>query len=159
MTTLSSDRLAEVTLAALERIAFICGEPAPVDTDALGQAPHAAAIRYRGSCSGTVSVRADDEFLRLLASGLLGMEPDESVDAQTCVDTIKELTNIVTGLVVVELGGLERTIAIGLPETLASAQTAPILAADAPGQTCCLDCEGHKLFVTWTPDASTPAVN
>ena len=149
MSTLTPERLAELTAQALERTAFMMADQTEPNDSALGSATRCARIRYAGPSSGTVVLRTGDEFLRALASNLLGVEP-EAIDMATCgEDAMKELTNIVGGSVVLELGGRDCTYSLGLPSLSACPTGTPEAA-----QTCCLDCEGQLLFVTWEPDAT-----
>jgi CheY-specific phosphatase CheX len=150
MNTLTPDRLAELTVVALERTAFMMADPIAVDAVAMAATSRNATIRYSGPGSGALTLRTTDGFLRGLASSLLGVEP-EAIELESCgQDAIKELTNIVGGSVVMELGGSDCTYSLGLPELLAPTPAAPRAAS---ARSCCLDCEGQLLFVIWTPDA------
>lgn len=147
MTQLSADRIAELTIRALERTAFIMAEP----TDQVIDAPtRAASIRYHGPDAGTVTVQTTDDFLRCLASGLLGAEPD-SVDVEIeGADALRELANVLGGSVITELGGKDCTYSLGLPTTIPPGDSP---ANAETSHTCRLDCEGQLLIVTWSPDS------
>jgi len=148
MKTLTPDRLAELTIKALERTAFMLADPITLDPEALAAANRSAGVRYGGPESGIVTLHTNDDFLRGLAANLLGVEP-ESIDlASYGEDAIKELTNIVGGSVILELGGNECFYTLGLPQLSPPSEGAPELS-----RTCCLDCEGNLLFVTWEPGA------
>jgi CheY-specific phosphatase CheX len=147
-TTITPDRLAELAVKALERTAFMMADPAEVSANAVSSANRRATIRYAGPASGLVTIRTNDDFLRSLASNLLGEEPD-AIDLSTCGDdAIKELTNILGGSVIHELGGADNTFSLGLPQVVQSTNTPATM-----DRTCALDCEGHPLFITWDPDA------
>ncbi len=148
MSNLTPDRLAELAAKALERTAFMMADQASIDQAVLAKSNHRATIRYTGPGSGTVTVRTNDGFLRGLAANLLGNEPEE-IDLAACGDdAIKELTNIMGGSVILELGGRDCTYSLGLPQVAAPSNTAVAL-----DRTCALDCEGHPLFITWDPDS------
>lgn len=148
MKTLTPDRLAELTIKALERTAFMMADPVAFDPAAFAAANRSAGVRYGGPESGIVTLHTTDDFLRGLAANLLGVEP-ESIDlASYGEDAIKELSNIVGGSVILELGGLECAYTLGLPQLLP-----PVEASAEPSRTCCLDCEGNLLFITWEPGA------
>ena len=70
-------------------------------------------------------------------------------------DAIKELTNIVGGSVILELGGDACTYTLGLPHLILPLPTG---STPPPSRTCCLNCEGHLLFITWEPDSQATAV-
>jgi hypothetical protein len=96
-----------------------------------------------------VTLRTTDAFLTSLAANLLGVEVDD-IDLAACGDdAIKELTNIMGGSVILELGGRDCTYSLGLPQLATPSPTPP-----SPDRTCALDCEGHPLFITWDPDAT-----
>ena len=119
-TTITPDRLAELAVKALERTAFMMADPAEVSANAVASANRRATIRYAGPASGLVTIRTNDDFLRSLASNLLGEEPD-AIDLTTCGDdAIKELTNILGGSVIHELGGADNTFSLGLPQVVQS---------------------------------------
>lgn len=146
MSNLTPDRLAELTIKALERTAFMMADPVAFDPGAFAAANRSAGVRYGGPESGIVTLHTTDDFLRGLAANLLGVEP-ESIDlASYGEDAIKELTNIVGGSVILELGGHECSYTLGLPQ-LSTSSNGP----SQSSQTCCLNCEGHLLFVTWEP--------
>ncbi len=148
MTQLSSDRIAELTILALERTAFIMAEPAQESETT--EPTRAASIRYHGPDAGTVTVQTTDEFLCSLASGLLGAEPD-SVDVEIeGADALRELANVLGGSVITELGGKDCTYSLGLPSTIPPEDKSE---SSTQAQTCRLDCEGQLLIVTWTPDS------
>ncbi|MBS0196875.1 MAG: chemotaxis protein CheX [Planctomycetes bacterium] len=151
MNELTAQRLAELTAEALERTAFLISDPVETDPAVYCKACEGATIRYRGPDTGCVTLNAGEGFLRTLASNLLGVEPEEVEPLTQGVDAIRELTNIVGGSVVAELGGRDCAYSLGLPEPLIGA--CPTVTPEVGvKRTCCLDCEGQLLFVTWTPD-------
>lgn len=149
MNNLTPDRLAELTAKALERTAFMMADPVTLDPDVFATANRSAIIRYNGPQSGVVTLHTTDDFLRGLAANLLGLEPEAIDLASYGEDAIKELTNIVGGSVILELGGRDCTYSLGLPQL-----SPPSHVACQASPTCSLDCEGHMLFVTWEPGAA-----
>lgn len=146
MSDLNAQRIAELTITALERTAFVLAEPAEDDAD-LPPARHFARIEYSGPDHGHVYIAASDGFVRELASSLLGVEPDE-IDPAQCEDALRELANIIGGSVVLELGGTDRLLSLGLPENVAKAD---VPALTDRSQLCCLDSECERLDVIWFP--------
>jgi len=147
MNMITPDRLAELTVRALERTAFMMADPVPVEPSALAAAGRCAAIRYSGPGSGIVTLRTTDDFLQALVANLLGVEADEAQIESYAQDALSELTNILGGSVISELGGRECVYSLGLPQL---SEPAP---ADASTQICCLESEGQLLFVAWRPEA------
>lgn len=150
MSTLTSQRLAELTITTLERTAFVLAEP--VDEHDAGQLPPRtfyAGINYHGPSSGTVILSASDGFLCELAASLLGTEPDEVDLNQHGVDAVKELSNIVGGSVILELGGAQCSFSLGLPQVLDPAEAAALAER---GEHCDIESEGEHLRVTWLPE-------
>jgi hypothetical protein len=74
------------------------------------------------------------------------------VSAEQGVDALKELSNIIAGSVVAELGGRDHVFSLGLPET------GPEPEGGEAGCRCCLDCEGEGLCVSWLPDEQIRAI-
>lgn len=163
MNAVNEDRISELTVAALERMAFLLADPGEFDSAAQAVACRRAKIRYSGPCAGTLVLEANDEFARLLAAGLLGVEPTAVLPATDGQEAIQELANIVGGLLILELGAATRQIYLGLPEPCDAA--AEIEAASfggalpAPAALAarfCIRCDEGSLYVTWL-DETGPA--
>lgn len=153
MRELTSDALVRLTSIALERTAFLMAEPAESSSDAdmpgraapLPPAARYAKIDYRGPERGEVVLVASDGFVKKLAAGLLGSEP-EDVDAGTAgVDALRELANIVAGSLICELGGERCPFSIGLPAACGN-EALPA----HPTAVATLDVEGERLEVHWS---------
>lgn len=146
MSEMNAQRIAELTITALERTAFVLAEPAEDDAD-LPPASHFARIEYTGPVHGHVYIAASDGFVRELASSLLGVESDE-IDPAQCEDALRELANIIGGSVILELGGTDRLLSLGLPENV---KESDVPALTDQSQLCCLDSECERLDVIWLP--------
>lgn len=154
MPELNANRLAELTIEALERTAFVVAEIAEADIEPqLPEATRFTRIDYSGPASGHVYLAASDQFIRELAASLLGVEPEEIVEDQ-CTDALRELTNLVGGSVTLELGGTDRCLSLGLP---ASIEKSAFPAAGNHTERCCLDSEGQRLEVIWVKTAQSAA--
>ncbi|MFZ4573348.1 MAG: chemotaxis protein CheX [Phycisphaerales bacterium] len=147
MTQLTADRLAELVAQSLESTAFIMSDSAHADLCAFAGATRGAVIGYSGPEEGTITLVAGDDFVRTLASNLLGVEAEEVCPSTQGEDALRELANIVGGCVIAELGGKDRSLKLSLPQTSVSA--GPLHPAET-AVVCCLNCEGHPLLVTWT---------
>jgi hypothetical protein len=156
MNMLTSERLADLTIKALERTAFVLADMVdPNEAASLPTPGRFAQITYSGPTDGLVVLSASDGFLAELASSLLGVDPGEIDLNVQGNDAIKELANIVGGSVILELGGTDCMYSIGLPELIAAA---PRLQASQPGARCTLDSSGEALWVNWLPGVKIPAV-
>ena len=153
MNQLSTARLAELAINALERTAFVVAESVDAERAAeLSPPTRIARISYTGPTAGQIFLAASDGFVCDLVCSMLGVEPDQ-VDPDTeGQDALKELTNIVGGSALQELGGDECAHLLGLPE-LADPHDVP--AVVDPGRQCFLDSDGELLSVAWMPEAHT----
>ena len=148
MSQLDSNRLAQLATDALERTAFVLVEHIEPEQAAELSAPDRfSRITYSGPSDGTFILGATDGFLRELAFSILGVEPDEiDLDAQG-IDALKELTNIIGGSGLLDLGGDKRLHSLGLPELMDSSAPENV---EAEHQ-CWLESEGELLRVMWVP--------
>ncbi len=157
MSTLDADRLGELVVEALERIAFVIVEPCDeADLPGPFAATQRARITISGVGEGSVWLDADDGFACELAAGLLGCDADEVDPTTTGRDALSELANIVGGSVVVALGGEDREYRLGLPEPLEAAAeggTATPAEDEAAVRTLLAGDEG-AIAVCWCPAAA-----
>ena len=149
MNQMTSQRIGQLVIEALERTAFVLAET--VDAGEAAQLPEPtqfSRIAYTGPTQGEVLLAASDGFVRELASSILGVEP-EDVDAEVQgKDAIKELANIVGGSTILELGGTDCQYSLRLPELLDGSSV------PEPGENdvaCFVESEGEILKVVWRP--------
>lgn len=145
--------LANLTIEALERTAFVVAEPAEEDfMHELADCEWAAKIEYSGPLAGQVYLSASTGFLLELAASILGTDTDE-VSAETeGQDALREMSNIVGGSVVSELGGERCELSLGLPSVLDLSEM-PNFGDNAVR--CILDSDGERLDVIWVPVAAS----
>lgn len=136
--------LQTIIMRALERIAFLVVDPSDPDvTNDLPPAYASASVPFEGCASGTVVVSASKGFLIELASGIMGVEPEEvNVDVEG-LDALREITNILGGEVVRSLGGDDNPCRLGLPEVIDS------VPSTWPTASCLMDALGELLYVSW----------
>ena len=73
-------------------------EPADSITGAsLEGARNMASVCFGGDATGIVNIQVSEEFSRIMAASMLGMEPDEIEGLEEIVDLLGELSNIVGG--------------------------------------------------------------
>ncbi len=149
MSQLTSQRIAQLVIEALERTAFVLAEP--VDAERAAELPAVTCfsrILYTGPDQGQLFLAASDGFMRELVSSLLGVEPEDVDPVSQGEDAIKELANIVGGSTVLELGGADCEYSLNLPE-LVEAPEMP--EAGDRGAECFVESEGELLKVIWSP--------
>lgn len=156
MSQLTSQRIGQLVIDALERTAFVLAET--VDAGEAAQLPkptYFSRIVYTGPTQGEVLLAASDGFVRELASSILGVEP-EDVDAEIeGQDAIKELANIVGGSTILELGGVNCQYSLELPELLDGSS---IPEPGDSGAASFVESEGELLKIVWRPmDSSQSA--
>ena len=155
MNTLSSDRIGELVIEALERTAFVLAETvAPDELESGFQPRHFARVTFTGAAEGAVVLAADDAFVLELASSFLGVEPDDVDINVEGRDALNELANIVGGSVILEYDGAVRQYNYGLPEAITKDQLPPE-ADDAVS--CGVSSESGVLTVFWLPRADARA--
>ena len=146
----TAQTLADLTIVALERTAFVLAELAEIESEEdLPPTNHYTRIEYSGPTNGHVYLAASDGFVRELTSSLLGVEPEEITDDQAA-DAMRELTNLVGGSVTLELGGTGRRLSLGLPTNVEHIDVPAVVVNGV--ERCCLDSEGERLEVIWAPD-------
>jgi chemotaxis protein CheY-P-specific phosphatase CheC len=153
MTAITSDKLGELVVEALERTAFLISDP--IDSDdasSYGEPTWFSTIAYHGGSKGEIYLSATEGFVLELASSLLGVDADE-VDLQTQGrDAINELANIVGGSVTLELGNETSQFSLGLPES-ASADQLPVESAALTR--CFIDAEDELLVISHVAEAGS----
>jgi CheY-specific phosphatase CheX len=119
-------------------------EPCEAAAPAMNDSCIATRIGFSGAAVGECRLQASEGFVRELTAGFLSVEPDEVDVAVQGQDAMNELSNIVAGLVIRELGNATNRIFLGLPTV---AQSHPS-ADDSPIVSCTLDSMGERLSVT-----------
>ena len=156
MSQLTSQRIAQLVIDALERTAFVLAEP--VDAERAAELPAVTCfsrIFYTGPDQGQLFLAASEGFVRELVSSLLGVEPEDVDPVSQGEDAIKELANIVGGSTILELSGADCHYSLNLPELV----EAPEMPEPGDrGAACFVESEGELLKVIWRPsDASRSA--
>ena len=68
-----------------------------ISVDSLDGLRNMASVCFGGDATGIVNIQVSDEFSRIMAASMLGMEPDEIEGLEEIVDLLGELSNIVGG--------------------------------------------------------------
>ena len=143
---ITQEDLRSIATDALEQLAFVMVTPTEA---ADGADCRHATISYSGAASGTVTLSTTMGFLRELAAGLLGEEP-EDVNPEDAEGALLELGNIIGGSVIERLGATDERYMLGLP----SAASGPSTSSDARTD---LESMDGMLTVCWSGVAAGAA--
>ncbi|MEQ8850339.1 MAG: chemotaxis protein CheX [Phycisphaerales bacterium] len=153
MNQITADRLCELVSDALERTAFVLVDPADEgNSESFTPARRSRLQLTAPDWTGSITLTADDEFLRELASSLLGVDEDDVDIVEHGEDVLRELANIVAGSVSLAMGGDKTHIAMGLPAIIDL--STPISDADADAM---LEGDCGFLNVQWSITSSEKA--
>ncbi len=115
MTKISETAFEEIVIITLEKIAFLLMEPVPT-VECPSKLPMQTRIQFEGPLSrGSAHFFADESFAKEMASGFLGVEP-EDVSTEDAQGAMKEFANMIAGELVLQLGAREDEFYLGLPE-------------------------------------------
>ena len=147
MIMLTSQKISDFVIEALERTAFVLAEA--IDSDqatSLPQPSKFSRISYIGPTGGFVYLAASEGFVCELAASILGVEHEDVDPSNEGEDAITELTNIVGGSVILELGGEKCEYSLRLPELIEASE---LPKTDNNTQVCYVESEGELLKVIW----------
>lgn len=142
--------LATIFSEVLANLAFMFGDEEMAESS-VGETWLETTISYQGPESGTLRFRCTPAFTRLLASNLLGVDPEaDDVESKAC-DAVKEFMNIVCGQMVTALHGDEDVFNLTIPELCEMAEP-PDLDIGSSDQVACLSIEGHRVQLCYQGD-------
>lgn len=101
-------------------------------------------IGYDGPESGTLCLQCTRNFTILLASNLLGTNPDEIEAESAAEDAVKEFMNIVCGQFITAEFGTECVFSLTIPQIIELPQ-APDLALNDGGNSSIMSVEGQPV--------------
>ena len=159
MSTITATDFQATASNALERMAFVITEPG-VETagEVLANAGYNALIEITGEEPGDAPraflvVSATRGFVGEVAAGMMGMDPGEIDVDEHGEATVAELANILGGELVMAMGGAERPLRLGLPQSVTDEVAGTRIDAIADGKrgwTCVLKSESGLLLVGCT---------
>ena len=76
-----------------------------------------ASMGFNGIKQGTVEIVVPWEISSLLACNILGLEEDQAVTEDSCIDALKELLNTITGRLMTSLFGEDTVMDLTIPIT------------------------------------------
>ncbi len=129
--------LSDVVAETLEQFAFLFGEPGDTPAISPGSGPYLEArITFTGGHEkGTLLIAAPESLCREMAGNILGMDEDE-VTRDVSIDAIKELSNVLIGLVTARRLGPGIACALHSPEAIPTDHEKVKELAARPGAVC-----------------------
>ncbi len=133
MDPITTERMTELTMEALERIAFIIVDPIDEETheEAVVQSPLSrfSTISFDGPVNGQLILATSDLFVQNMISSMIGEESGEINAAVEGQDALNELANILAGSVLLELGGKTHPFNLQVPQSASSQHFAEMTSA------------------------------
>ena len=134
---IDTEALSDRFISALETMCFVIADP--IDpTLAADVERHASITLGEGENAISLHISASDGLLLEVATGLMGVGPEEIEGDETLIETLKELANVFGGEVIDLLGGEELPFRPGIPvpeDDAFDAEGAVCVALDAIGET------------------------
>jgi len=136
--------LSKVFCDALEKLAFMFGEPAERDElSPTGNKYLTAGMTFTGDMSGEISITVVEEMCMEIAANILGISEDDEQALNLAIDSLKEVLNVTCGQVITAVAGEKALINLSIPqvseldtsgwtETMNKAETIGFLVDDYP---------------------------
>jgi CheY-specific phosphatase CheX len=110
--------LREACFSVFEQLAFMFGDELEndeieIDADRFLR----ASMGFNGIKQGTVEIVVPWEISSLLACNILGLEEDQTVNEDSCIDALKELLNTITGRLMTSMFGEDTVMDLTIPVT------------------------------------------
>ncbi len=121
-----TDRLKEIvtriTTKVFEKMAFVEVVEEGAFPEKTGEGAEKKSIvqitstmKFSGHCSGTISVSYSHKLAKFLAANILGIEIKEISMSEDVVDSVREITNIISGSILTELAAGGDPINLSVP--------------------------------------------
>lgn len=127
----------------LANLAFMFTDDAQSEA-APGQVWLETVIEYEGPVRGLLRFRCTREFAVMLASNLLGTDPDSEDALQQDEDAVKEFMNIVCGQFVTAMHGTDDIYNLTIPRTTQLSEAPDLI--DDGGLTACTFCVDSQVI-------------
>ena len=148
MNSVTADSFAGLAVLALERMAFVVTEPGTEPAaDVMASCLAHAIVEMRGAENRTLALGLSAEMVRDVASGMMGVEPDEIHPVDHARATADELANVLAGELVMLLTGGDAQVSLGLPREASAAEVAALLEAEGATRIVLASENGRALLV------------
>jgi len=109
--------LSNVFCDALEKLAFMFGEPAERDDlSPTGNKYLTAGMTFTGDMSGEISITVVEEMCFEIAANILGINSDDEQALNLAIDSLKEVLNVTCGQVLTAIAGEKALINLSIPQ-------------------------------------------
>ena len=109
--------LSNVFCDALEKLAFMFGEPAGGDElSPTGNKYLTAGMTFTGDMSGEISITVAEEMCMEIAANILGINTGDEQAMNLAIDSLKEVLNVTCGQVLTAIAGEKALINLSIPQ-------------------------------------------
>ena len=109
--------LSEIFCDAVEKFAFMFGEPAErEDLSPVGSGYVDARMTFEGEMTGDIAIMVPDKMCMEIAANILGLNSDDEQAINLAIDSIKEVLNVTCGQVLTAIAGEEALFNLSIPE-------------------------------------------
>jgi CheY-specific phosphatase CheX len=109
--------LSKVFCDALEKLAFMFGEPAEMDElSPTGNKYLTAGMTFTGDMSGEISITVSEEMCIEIAANILGVNPDDKQAMNLGIDSFKEVLNVTCGQALTAIAGEKVLFNLSIPQ-------------------------------------------
>jgi hypothetical protein len=138
----------DATVQALETMAFFCAQSTTPDEALPPENPIEVSMEFSGPINGTVQLVAGRFFGQRLASNALGCGVSDEDAVSRAEDSIRELINVVVGMMMPRLSGNENDVFdLSLPRTDLFDAGAEWEEFSRQPDVCLIDAEGESLVL------------
>jgi CheY-specific phosphatase CheX len=108
--------LRDVCFSVFEQLAFMFGdEPENDEIEIAADRFLRASMGFKGIKQGTVEIVVPWTTSSLIACNILGLEEDQIIDEDSCIDALKELLNTITGRLMTSMFGENTVMNLTIP--------------------------------------------
>ncbi len=112
--------ITHTSISILEEIAFIFSDEMDSENihaiDINTWNPSGFFIDFTGEQSGSIHLWGNRNFAQIIATNMLGYDEEQSIPSNLIDDSLKELTNVLTGNILTALFGEELLFNLSIPE-------------------------------------------
>lgn len=109
----------ETYIETLENLAFVFSDPLEKEEalELLGDNEfYLSSMEFSGGLEGSLKLATETEVGDIIAENMLGMTDEEDDMCSLCIDSIKEITNVICGKLMTDIAGTEPIINLSIPE-------------------------------------------
>lgn len=109
--------LNSVFCAVFEQMAFMFGDPVePDDCESSANRFIRVYMTFSGDRDGSVEMLIERDMCSVIASNVLGIDPDDDKAHSFGIDSVKEMLNVICGQTLTEIAGEEPVFNLSVPQ-------------------------------------------